>query len=131
MGLNRNDWIAFAWAWLAGMTCLGIGLLTVPFFLSAENDWISPGSGTALLLVAASVLFVVVIDPFTQVKRDRLIRLAGILTAFFGYAGTLKVLDAENPLLMTVLWLATFYIAWIGGAFVLAIRLARRAFRRR
>ena len=125
MRLNRGDWIAFAWAWLGGMTGLGGGLLIAPFFLAEESNWVDPGSGTALLLVAASILFVIVLDPFTQVRRDWLLRLAGILTAFFGYAGTLKVLDAENSLLMTVVWLATFYVAWLGGIFVLLIRLVK------
>ena len=125
MRLNRGDWIAFAWAWLGGMTGLGGGLLIAPFFLAEESNWVDPGSGTALLLVAASILFVIVLDPFTQVRRDWLLRLAGILTAFFGYAGTLKVLDAENSLLMTVVWLTTFYVAWLGGIFVLLIRLVK------
>jgi hypothetical protein len=62
MDLNRNDWIAFARVWMAGMTFLGAGLLLAPAFLPPESAWISKGTGTALLLVAASILFVVVFE---------------------------------------------------------------------
>ena len=131
MGLRRNDWIAFASVWLAGMSCLGAGLLIAPLFLPAQSDWVSTGSNTALLLVAASILFVVVLDPFTNARHEPPIRLAGILTAVFGYIGTVRALGAENSLLLAVIIMVTFYVAWMGAAFVLAIRLLRRAFRRR
>lgn len=131
MRLNRNDWIAFASVWLAGMSCLGAGLLIAPFFLPAESNWVSPGSGTALLLVAASILFVAVLDPFTNARHEAPIRLAGILTALFGYIGTVQALEEENPLLLAVILVVTFYVAWVGGSFVFVIRLIRRVFNRR
>lgn len=128
MRLSRNDWIVFAWAWLAGMSCLGVGLLVTPRLLPPESGWLNPGSGPALLLVAASILFVVVLDPITHDRGNRLLWVAGILTAVFGYAGTLQALDEENSLLRAVMLVATFYFAWIAGGTVLAVRLFRRAF---
>lgn len=128
MRLSRNDWIVFAWAWLAGMSCLGVGLLITPRILPPESGWVNPGSGPALLLVAASILFVVALDPLTHARGNRLLWAAGILTAVFGYAGTLQTLDEENPLLQAVMLVATFYVAWIGGVAVLAFRLFRRVF---
>lgn len=128
MRLNRDDWIVFASVWLAGMGGLGVGLLLAPRVLPPESDWVNPGSGTALLLVAASILFVVVLDPLTRARGNRLLWVAGILTAVFGYAGTLQTLNEENPLLQAVMLVATFYFAWIGGVAVLAVRLFRRAF---
>lgn len=128
MRLSRNDWIVFAWAWLAGMSCLGVGLLLAPRFLPPESGWVNSGSGPALLLVAASILFVVVLDPLTHAQGNRLLWVAGILTAVFGYVGTLQTLDEENPLLQAVMLVATFYVAWIAGGTVLAVRLFRRAF---
>ena len=126
MGLNRNDWLMFASAWVTGMTCLGIGLLVAPFFLPPENDWTSDGAGTALLLVAASILFVAVFE-----GRGALVQTAGILTAIFGYAGTIKVLENENPLLLSVLIAVTFYVGWISSVFVLIARFGRMIFTRR
>lgn len=128
MRLNRSDWIVFAWVWLAGMSCLGVGLLVTPRLLPPESGWLNPGSGPALLLVAASILFVVVLDPLTHDRGNRLLWVAGILTAVFGYAGTLQALDEENSLLRAVMLVATFYFAWIAGGTVLAVRLFRRAF---
>ena len=128
MRLNRSDWIVFASVWLAGMSCLGVGLLVTPRLLPPESGWLNPGSGPALLLVAASILFVVVLDPLTHDRGNRLLWVAGILTAVFGYAGTLQALDEENSLLRAVMLVATFYFAWIAGGTVLAVRLFRRAF---
>ena len=110
------------------MSCLGVGLLVTPRLLPPESGWLNPGSGPALLLVAASILFVVVLDPITHDRGNRLLWVAGILTAVFGYAGTLQALDEENSLLRAVMLVATFYFAWIAGGTVLAVRLFRRAF---
>ena len=110
------------------MSCLGVGLLLAPRFLPPESGWVNSGSGPALLLVAASILFVVVLDPLTHAQGNRLLWVAGILTAVFGYVGTLQTLDEENPLLQAVMLVATFYVAWIAGGTVLAVRLFRRAF---
>ena len=113
------------------MTCLGVGLLTVPALLPQESSWVSKASGTALLLVAASVLFVVVFEALAKAGRDRPANVASGLTAVFGYAGTLKVLESENTLLLAVVIVATFYIGWMGVAFVVIARLGRMIFKGR
>ena len=100
------------------MTFLGAGLLLAPVFLSPESVWISKGSGTALLLVTASILFVVVFEALRKAGSGKTGPVASILTAVFGYAGTIKVLDSENPLLLAFILLYAFYTGWIGAIFV-------------
>lgn len=123
MGLNRNDWIMFAWVWMTGMTCLGIGLLAAPFILPPESDWTRKGSGTALLLVAASILFVAVFE-----GKGKLVKVAGVLTAIFGYAGTISVLESENPLLMAIIIMVTLYTLLAGMALVWMAWMRRNVF---
>ena len=53
---------------------------------------------------------------------------ASILTAIFGYAGTIKVLEGETPLLMAVLLIATFYIALVGALAVWIVWMYRKLF---
>ena len=116
---------------MAGMTLLGLVLLTAPAFLDAESRWISKGAGTAMLLIAASILFVVVFEALAKVGRNTPVNAATGLTALFGYIGTIKVLESENALLLAVLVIATFYIGWMGVAFVVLARLGRIIFSRR
>ena len=123
MGLNRNDWLVFASVWMIGMACLGIGLLVAPLFLPQENAWTSKGTGTALLLVAASILFVAVFE-----GKGTLVQIAGALTAVFGYAGTIKVLGSENSLLMAVIFVVTFYTGLIGMFSVWIAWMGRNVF---
>ena len=125
MRLNRNDWLVFAWVWMAGMTFLGVGLLVAPAFLSPESVWISKGSGTALLLVTASILFVVVFEALGKSGMGKTGPVAGVLTALFGYAGTIKVLDGENPLLLAFILVYAFYTGWIGAVFIWIAWLGR------
>lgn len=131
MDLNRNDWIAFARVWMAGMTFLGAGLLLAPAFLPPESAWISKGTGTALLLVAASILFVVVFEALGKAGMGMTGPVASVLTAVFGYAGTIKVLASENPLLLAFILVYAFYTGWIGAVFVWIAWLRRSIFNRR
>ncbi len=110
------------------MACLGIGLLVIREVLPSESDWTRDGIGTALLLVAASILFVVVFETLSKADKNLLATVASSLTAIFGYAGTMIILGSENSRLMAVAIVVTFYIGWIGMVFVLITRLARRIF---
>lgn len=53
------------------MTCLGIGLLVVPAVSPFVSSWAREGLGTALLLVAASILFVAVIEVLPEIGKKR------------------------------------------------------------
>ena len=110
------------------MACLGIGLMVIRAVLPSESDWTRDGIGTALLLVAASILFVVVFEALPNIGKSPLVFVASGLTAIFGYAGTMIILERENPLLMAVVVVATFYIGGIGIVFVLMVRLMGRIF---
>ncbi len=123
MGFNRNDWRLFAWFWMIAMTCLGIGVLAAPFLLPPESDWIRKGAGTALLLVAASILFVAVFE-----GKGMLVKVAGALTAIFGYTGTIRVLESENPLLLAIIITVTLYVLWAGMFLVLMAWMRRNVF---
>ena len=81
-----------------------------------------------MLLIAASILFVVVFEALAKVGRNNPVNAATGLTALFGYIGTIKVLESENVLLLAVLVIATFYIGWMGVAFVVLARLGRIIF---
>ena len=113
------------------MTFLGTGLLIAPVFLSPESVWISKGSGTALLLVTASILFIVVFEALGKAAMGKTGPVASILTAVFGYTGTIKVLDGENPLLLAFILIYAFCTGWIGVTFIWIAWLYRVIFDRR
>ncbi len=98
--------------WIAGFTVLGLGVLFAPIFIKQ----IRPGQGTALLLIAASVLFAAVF-PTLVITENRLVSYAGVLTAIFGYAVTLIILVEENPMLAVIVLSYTVYLAL--SAFIL------------
>ncbi len=85
------------------------------------------GQGTALLLIAASILFAAVF-PTLGTNENRLVAAASVLTAMFGYAGTLIILEGENPFLLAIVIVFTFYLALIAFALVGIVRLIRRIF---
>lgn len=113
------------------MTSLGAGLLLAPAFLPPESVWISKGSGTALLLVTASILFVAVFEALGKAGTGKTGTVASILTAVFGYAGTIKVLDSENPLLLAFILIYAFYTGWIGAIFIWIAWMYRLVFNSR
>lgn len=110
---------------MAGMTCLGIGLLVVRVALPAESVWTRDGIGTALLLVAASIFFVVVFEALPGIGKNAIGTVASILTAIFVYAGTIVILARENSLLMGVILMFTFYLISTGIVVVWVIGLYR------
>jgi hypothetical protein len=87
------------------------------------------GQGTALLLIAASILFAAVF-PTLGTNDDQLVSLASVLTAMFGYAGTLIILSGENSILLAIVVAYTFYLALIAFALVGVVRLIRIIFAR-
>ena len=104
--MMARQWIVLGWIWIVGFTVLGLGILLVPLVVRQ----LGPGQGTALLLVAASILFAAAF-PTLVVTDNRLMSTAGVLTALFGYAGTLIILNGENPVLAAIILLYTIYLA--------------------
>ena len=126
--MNISDRVVFAWVWIIGVVCLGTGLSLSLLFLPDDSDWTRNGSGTALLLIAASFLFVVVFESLAQINWRTPVHAATSLTAVFGYAGTATVLMGENPLLFALILITTFYIGWVGALFVVIARIVRTIF---
>ena len=91
---------------------MGVGILLAPLV----SKQLGPGQGTARLLVAASILFTAVV-PTLGTTENRLISSAGVLTAIFGYTGTLIILGGENQILAAIILLYTVYLAL--SAFIL------------
>ena len=110
------------------MTCLGIGLLVVPAVSPFVSSWAREGLGTALLLVAASILLVAVIEVLPEIGKNAIVVVASSLTAIFGYAGTIVVLEEENSLLMGVILIVTLYVIATGIVIVWVGRLYRAIF---
>ena len=96
------------WAWITCLTVVGLIVLIGSQLESAPTGWFSPGQGVALQLIAAGVLFAAA---FPTLAKDfaSLVGIAGILTAVFGYAGTMLVLYDANPVLLVLVLLLTVY----------------------
>ena len=117
-------WRLAGWAWVAVMDLLGLGIV----FFQAIFPQIESieGQGTALLLVGASILFVVVFATWDW-RINRLAAFASFSTAVFGFLGTSYILAKENPLLLAFLGVIALYSAVI----VLGLSFfARQAFNR-
>ena len=122
--MTARDWKLLGWVWVAGLTILGIGILAAPELHAVAADWIRPGQGTALLLVAASILFAAVF-PNLWASGNRLVAVASVLTAIFGYAGTMIILSNENPVLLAIVVLYTYYLALMSYALLPVFWLVR------
>ena len=85
------------------------------------------GLGTALLLVAAGILFAAVI-PALGTSENRLVPVATVLTAMFGYGGTLIILFDEDPILLAIVLSYTFYLALLAFMLVGIVWLIRSIF---
>ena len=59
-------------------------------------------------LVAAGILFAVVF-PILAKERGSLVAVAGVMTAAYGYAGTMIILANENQILLLLVVLLTLY----------------------
>ena len=125
--MTVSDWVLLGWIWVLGLTALGIGVLFAPLTSVTIASEFQRGQGTALLLIAASILFAAVF-PTLGTNENRLVAAASVLTAMFGYAGTLIILEGENPFLLAIVIVFTFYLALIAFALVGIVRLIRRIF---
>ena len=108
--MNRRDWERAGWVWVTGLTILGLILLIAARFRIDETFAFDAGLGTALSLVAAGILFAAVI-PALGTSDNRLVPVATVLTAMFGYGGTLIILFDEDPILLAIVLSYTFYLA--------------------
>ncbi|MCE2499387.1 MAG: hypothetical protein J4G13_00810 [Dehalococcoidia bacterium] len=127
--MTTRDWVLLGWIWVAGLTLLGIGLLLAPRINAATATEFQRGQGTALLLIAASILFAAVF-PTLGTNANQLVSSASVLTAMFGYAGTLIILPGENPILLAIVIVFTLYLAVMAFALVGIVRLIRIIFAR-
>ena len=126
--MTARDWFFLGWVWVAGLTALGLGILLAPQ-ISSDVPKPLPGQGTASLLIAASILFTAVF-PTLSTTENRLISVASVLAAIFGYAGTLIILAGENALLMAIVLLYTLYLALIAFILTAIFRAVRALFAR-
>ena len=81
-----------AWASVGGMLLYGVVVLALPWLMGSDEQWLGKGQGTALLMVAASMLFVLAFDTWIAAK-DRLVRVAAALTVPFAFS-----VWAQSPL---------------------------------
>lgn len=89
----------------------GLWVLLFPIIFPSETK--SQEQGTALLLVAAGILFAGVFITWDW-RKNRLAAFASFWTSVFGFLGTSYILAGENPLLLMLLGLVTFYSVGIG-----------------
>ncbi|MYH61072.1 MAG: hypothetical protein F4148_04730 [Caldilineaceae bacterium SB0675_bin_29] len=116
--MSGRDWQTMGWAWVAGGTLLGLGILLGAGFRIDSIFAFDTGLGTALLLVAGVTLFAVAL-PALITTDNKLVSTAGIVTAIFGYGGTSIILFDEDPILFALVWVYHFYLVFF--AFVLAV----------
>ncbi len=122
--MRPGDWIGLGWVWVVWQTITGLGLLIAPLFSAVAAEWFGPGRGSALLLIAASILFAAVLPSFV-ISANRLVPVAGLLTALFGYVGTGVVLDGENKTLLAFLIITTFVVMVAAFNIILLLALVR------
>ena len=108
--MNRRDWERVGWVWVSGLTILGLVLLIAARFQIDAIFTFDSGLGTALLLVAAGILFAAAI-PALGTSENRLVPVATVLTAMYGYAGTLIILFDEDRILLAIVLSYTIYLA--------------------
>ena len=125
--MTSRNWVLLGWVWVVGLAVLGAGVLVAPAINEVVPDELQRGQGTALLLIAASILFAAVF-PTLGTNSSRLVAVASVLTAIFGYAGTLIILAGENLILLAIVVAFTFYIALIAFALVGIVWLIRSIF---
>lgn len=121
--MMARQWTFLGWIWVVGFTVMGLGILFVPLVIKQ----LGPGQGTALLLVAASILFTAVL-PTLGTTENRMASSAGVLTAIFGYAGTLIILGGENPILAAIILSYTIYLALSAFILVAVFHVIRTIF---
>ena len=124
--MTRNEWRIINWVWAVDMTLIGAGLLLYPVFFMEQNT--VTGQGTALLLVAASLLFTAVFATWDW-RKNRLAAFASFGTAVFGFLGTSYILAAENSTLLAILIIASLYSLLMGLPIVFSLAYVIRRIR--
>lgn len=104
--MTRDAWRIVSWVWAVDMTLIGLGLLLYPVFFMDQNT--VTGQGTALLLVAASLLFTAVFATWDW-RNNRIAAFASFWTAVFGFLGTSYILADENSTLLAILIVVSLY----------------------
>lgn len=127
--MTSSWWRLAGGVWVAVMTLAGLGVVLFPIIFPPGPDNDFKGQGTAMLLVAASILFAVVFATWDWEKK--LAAFASFSTAVFGFLGTSYILAEENASLLAVLGIVTFYSA--GTSILLAppMTVIFRSIRRR
>ena len=120
--MTSQDWERMGWIWVVGLAVLGIAILVAPTIDTLPTNWVKPGQGTALLLIAASILFAAVF-PALATGRSGLIPFASALTAVFGYAGTMLIIANENPMLLAIVIVYTLYLGLTAFAIISILRI--------
>ena len=80
--MSSPEWKLLGSVWVVGLTLLGMALLLAAQFGIDDTFTFDSGLGTALLLVAASILFAVVF-PTLRTTDNLLVTIAATLTAVF------------------------------------------------
>ena len=125
--MGSREWKLLGSVWVIGLTLLGIALLVAARFGIDEIFAFDTGLGTALLLVAASILFAAVF-PTLRTTDNLLVTMSATLTAVFGYTGTMIILFDEDVLLCLIVLIYTFYLAFIALLLTLGFRLITEIF---
>ena len=99
-------------------------MVVLPIVDPLTKVWVSEGQGTALLLVAACILFAVVYTTWN--RKDWLLSFASVATAIFGFLGTSYTLFNENQVLLTVLGAIALYFLMIGVPSAFLVRIVIR-----
>ena len=125
--MTAIDWKFIGWVWIALLSATGVSVLAIPDLATNTAEWFHPGQGTALQLIAAGIIFAAVIP--TLAREGLLVSVAGMLTAVFGYLGTMIILAGENAFLLSFVLVLTLYPAGFTFALLVIIRLIQKGWR--
>jgi hypothetical protein len=118
--------IIIGWVWVIFFVIEGLLILAGPFAHPTIRAFLDQGQGTALLLIAASILFVAIATTASETRPQPLVNISTWLTAVFGFSGTLIILANENPVLAVLVVTPPVYGLWITFAVILTIRFFRQ-----
>ena len=99
---------ALGWAWIACLSIVGAIVAAAPNIEGLPPEWFSDGIGVALQLIAAGIIFAAAFPTLARNPKS-IVAVAGMLTAVFGYLGTMMVLYDENQILLVFVLLLTLY----------------------
>ena len=99
------------WLWVVVLSIEGLVLIYPIWFGSGIPALVQPGRGTALQLIAASILFAAILPTVTR-EASRLTIFAALSAAVFGWVGTWLILSSENRLLALTLVLLLGFVLY-------------------